>query len=112
MTFYPIFQVAWATHTILEDSKPYILDIGTGNGVLLDCLAEAGYDPSRMLGIDYSPGSIELSKGVAKARGWEEIRFEVVDFISSQPSCLGGMKEGRGWDLLWVYTNTRSQDRH
>jgi 2-polyprenyl-3-methyl-5-hydroxy-6-metoxy-1,4-benzoquinol methylase len=96
----PNCQVVWATQTIPEDPKPYILDIGTGNGVLLDCLAEAGYDPSRMLGIDYSPGSIELSIGVAKARGWDGIRFEVVDFVSSEPSRLDGMKEGEGWDLL------------
>ena len=92
-----------------RDLKPYILDIGTGNGILLDCLAEAGYDPSRMLGIDYSPDSIKLSIGVAKARGWDEIRFEVVDFVSGEPSRLEGMKEGEGWDLLWVYTNIMSR---
>lgn len=91
---------------------PYILDIGTGNGVLLDCLADEGYNPRRMLGIDYSPGSIELSKGVAKARGWEEICFEVVDFISGEPSCLEGMKEGERWDLVWVQVNTISRSRH
>jgi len=96
----PNYQVAWATQTIREDSKPFILDIGTGNGILLDCLAEAGYDPSRMLGVDYSPGSIELSSRVAKARGWEEIRFEVVDFISGEPPRLEGMKESESWDLL------------
>ncbi|SRR5258706_7973572 len=101
-----------ATKTIPEDEKPYILDIGTGNGVLLNCLAEAGYDPSRMLGIDYSPGSIGLSSGVAKARGWDEISFEVVDFVSGEPSRLEGMKEGEGWDLLWVYTNIMDRYRY
>jgi hypothetical protein len=55
-----------------------------------------------MLGVDYSSGSVELSKGVAKARGWEMIRFEVVDFIRDESSLLEGMKDGQGWDLLWV----------
>ena len=104
--------MVWAKQTIPEDAKPYILDIGTGNGVLLNCLAEVGYDPSRMLGIDYSPGSIGLSSGVAKARGWGEISFEVVDFVSGEPSCLEGMKGGEGWDLLWVYTNIMDGYRH
>lgn len=103
--------MAWATQTIPEDLKPYILDIGTGNGVLLDCLADRGYNPSRMLGIDYSPGSVELSKGVANARGWEEISFEVVDFMSGQPSRLEAMKEGEGWDLMWVHANAAGQYR-
>lgn len=104
--------MVWATQTVPEDAKPYILDIGTGNGVLLNCLAEAGYDPSRMLGIDYSPGSIGLSSGVAKARGWDEISFEVVDFVGGEPSRLKGMKEGEGWDLLWVHTNIMDRYRY
>ena len=58
-----------------------------------------------MLGIDYSSGSVELSQGVAKARGWEAIKFEVVNFMSGEPSQLGGMKDGEGWDLLWVHAN-------
>ena len=108
-TLHPNYQVIWAKHTIPKDSKPYILDIGTGNGVLLNCLAEAGYDPTRMLGVDYSYDSIELSKGVAKSRGWEAIRFEVVDFIRGEPSCL---EESGGWDLLWVYRYTIGRHWH
>jgi hypothetical protein len=53
-----------------------------------------------MLGIDYSSGSVDLSKKIAKSRGWEAIRFEVVDFISGEPPHLEGMKEGEGWNLL------------
>lgn len=78
-----------------------MLEIGTGNGVLLCEFAKAGYDPSRLLGIDYSPGSITLSRRIAKNRGLDEITFYLCDFLSEDPPCISNMQETvNSWDLL------------
>jgi SAM-dependent methyltransferase len=64
---------------------PVILDIGTGNGILPICLAEAGYNPRYLAGIDYSNASVELAKRVSQTREVEEITFKVYDFIRENP---------------------------
>ena len=53
------------------------------------------------MGIDYSPGSINLSRKVAEQRDVAQINFEVSDFLSQDPLCLPGMEDSVGsWDLL------------
>ncbi|GJJ08266.1 hypothetical protein Clacol_002476 [Clathrus columnatus] len=89
---------------VIEHAPPQrnILEVGTGNGVLLCELATNGYDPSHLLGIDYSLGSIALSKRVAEKRGIKDISFSLCDFLSENPLGLGHM-DGNGvgqWDLL------------
>jgi len=78
-----------------------ILEVGTGNGVLLCELAKQGYDPTNLLGIDYSAGSITLSQKIAQHREVGQISFEVLNFLTQDPSCLPGMQQAIGsWDLL------------
>jgi len=91
------------------EDGPFILDIGTGNGILPICLVEAGYNASTICGIDYSKGAIELAEGVAVGRHVEGITFRAVDFLNGAPGSLGeihteittklGSKKGN-WDLL------------
>lgn len=92
-------MVEWA----LDNAPPSrsILEIGSGNGVLLCELAKQGYDPSRLLGIDYSPGSISLSQRVAVNRSVEKITFKLCDFLTEDPPRLSNMPEAlHSWDLL------------
>jgi EEF1A lysine methyltransferase 2 len=78
-----------------------VLEVGSGNGLLLCELAKNGYDPSRLLGIDYSLGSITLSRQVAKSRGFDGITFRLCDFLSENPLCISDMQKEDGlWDLL------------
>ncbi|PVF98045.1 S-adenosyl-L-methionine-dependent methyltransferase [Serendipita vermifera] len=86
-------MVQWITDNVppnrSQDTEsnggPAILDIGTGNGILPICLAEAGYDPRRLAGIDYSDASVDLARRVSQTRGFEEITFEAFDFIKEIP---------------------------
>ncbi|KAF8529829.1 S-adenosyl-L-methionine-dependent methyltransferase [Gautieria morchelliformis] len=78
-----------------------VLEVGSGNGLLLCELAKNGYDPSRLSGIDYSPGSITLSRQVAKSRGFDGITFRLCDFLSEDLLPISDMQEeGSVWDLL------------
>ncbi|KAG8908338.1 hypothetical protein FRB99_007264 [Tulasnella sp. 403] len=98
-------MVDWATKTVPADSKPYILDIGSGNGTLsLALVSDGGYDPSHILGIDYSADSVRLARAVAAHRSVEGVRFEASDFLAEDLPVIEGMEvnsEGIGmWDLL------------
>jgi len=88
------------------------LDIGTGNGILPICLVQAGYSPSAVYGIDYSPPSIELAQRVAEDKSIQGLTFREVDFIngdvlgqlsadpaSTDPKLDATTSEGE-WDLL------------
>ncbi|KAM3863113.1 EEF1A lysine methyltransferase 2 [Diretmus argenteus] len=67
-----------------------ILDIGTGNGVLLVELAKYGY--TNLIGIDYSAASVELARSVLQAEDLTDVTVKDVDFLS----CSG---ELRGFDV-------------
>ncbi|KAH8827378.1 S-adenosyl-L-methionine-dependent methyltransferase [Flagelloscypha sp. PMI_526] len=73
-----------------------ILEVGCGNATLLLALAEEGYAPTTLTGIDYSSDSIRLSESVAKSRGFENLTFETLDFLEASPTNT----PGTGWDLL------------
>ncbi|KAH7106280.1 S-adenosyl-L-methionine-dependent methyltransferase, partial [Auriculariales sp. MPI-PUGE-AT-0066] len=93
------------TQQNLPKSKPApsILDIGTGNGQMLISLVKDGFDPARMLGIDYSADSIRLARLVAQSHGesTSTIPFEVADFLSGDAPRLEYMTTGdSAWDLL------------
>lgn len=96
-------MVDWAVENVpphaSSASPPFILDVGTGNGILCLSLVEAGYDPHTIVGIDYSEGSVELSKRVAKGRNVDGLTFELVDFIHSRPTPLSTQLNGL-WDLI------------
>ncbi|KAJ9478030.1 Protein-lysine N-methyltransferase EFM4 [Pseudozyma hubeiensis] len=71
------------------DSAPTILDLGTGNGHLLFEMLESSADlediinAERLVGIDYSPASIELAKSIAHKRGGdcERVQFTTADLL-------------------------------
>uniref|UniRef100_A0A8C0IUB0 EEF1A lysine methyltransferase 2 n=1 Tax=Chelonoidis abingdonii TaxID=106734 RepID=A0A8C0IUB0_CHEAB len=56
-----------------------VLDIGTGNGVLLVELAKCGY--TNLTGIDYSPSAIQLSQNIMEKEGLSNIKLQVKDFL-------------------------------
>lgn len=85
-----------------RSADPCILDIGTGNGLLAIVLADAGYDASRILGIDYSADSIRLAKAVAQHRGVPDLVFKTDDFLAEDSPLVASMKpeDAGSWDLL------------
>ena len=66
---------------------PSILDLGSGNGSSLVQLRIDGGFESRMVGLDYSPRSVELAWKLAKGYGelCRNITFEVMDLIRDRP---------------------------
>ena len=81
--------------------SPSILEIGCGNGTLLFAAHEAGYDPKKMYGVDYSENAISLAKSIASNKETEDaasIQFAVHDFlmedIPRDDATTGG------WDLI------------
>lgn len=102
-------MVEWASTHVPSTACPNVLDVGTGNGHLVFAMVEAGYDASRLTGIDYSQGSVNLSTAIAKQRGEDEehayqnITFAVCDFLDPespvppprQESIVDGV-----WDLI------------
>jgi SAM-dependent methyltransferase len=81
--------------------SPSILEIGCGNGTLLFAVHEAGYDPKRMHGIDYSEGAISLAKSIASEKDAEDatsIRFTTHDFLTEDLARDDTTSDG--WDLI------------
>ncbi|XP_056148108.1 EEF1A lysine methyltransferase 2 [Lampris incognitus] len=67
-----------------------ILDIGTGNGVLLVELAKHGY--TNLMGIDYSAASVGLARSVLQAEDLTNVTLKEMDFLR----CSGELK---GFDV-------------
>ncbi|XP_069468143.1 EEF1A lysine methyltransferase 2 isoform X1 [Ambystoma mexicanum] len=64
-----------------------ILDIGTGNGLLLVELANSGY--TNLTGIDYSAAAIELSKSIMeREERCRSIKLQVEDFLNPSEELL------------------------
>lgn len=59
-----------------------VLDIGTGNGLLLQGLEKQGF--SDLTGIDYSEGAISLAQNLAERDGFSKIRFLVDDVLDTK----------------------------
>ncbi|KAF8907300.1 S-adenosyl-L-methionine-dependent methyltransferase [Gymnopilus junonius] len=97
-------MVEWALANVPPSQCASILEVGSGNGTLLFGLSDAGYDPSKLHGIDYSAGAVKLSKGIADMRGVSAISFTECDFLNDDPPGPEGMPEQNGqttvWDLL------------
>lgn len=62
---------------IAKDSN--ILDLGCGNGMFLIELARLGF--SKLSGVDYSQGAIDLSKSIAHEQGFSFIDFSVRNIL-------------------------------
>ncbi|GAC92713.1 methyltransferase MppJ [Pseudozyma hubeiensis SY62] len=96
------------------DSAPTILDLGTGNGHLLFEMLESSADlediinAERLVGIDYSPASIELARSIAQKRGGdcERVKFTTADLLdSTSVDQLFSMPRSQldaeqGWDMV------------
>uniref|UniRef100_A0A5B7AVM1 Protein-lysine N-methyltransferase Din_030198 n=1 Tax=Davidia involucrata TaxID=16924 RepID=A0A5B7AVM1_DAVIN len=59
-----------------------VLDIGTGNGLLLQELAKQGF--SDLTGTDYSEGAIDLARSLADRDGFTNIKFLVDDVLETK----------------------------
>ncbi|KAG6659869.1 EEF1A lysine methyltransferase 2-like [Carya illinoinensis] len=59
-----------------------VLDIGTGNGLLLQELAKQGF--SDLTGTDYSEGAIQLARSLADRDGFPDINFLVDNVLESK----------------------------
>ncbi|MQM19683.1 hypothetical protein Taro_052691 [Colocasia esculenta] len=59
-----------------------VLDIGTGNGLLLQELARQGF--SDLTGIDYSGGAMDLARSLATRNGFASINFVVDDILDTK----------------------------
>ncbi|KAL8787904.1 MAG: hypothetical protein Q9213_001931 [Squamulea squamosa] len=70
----------------LSKSSTTFLDLGTGNGEMLFLLRSEGGFKGNMLGIDYSPASVELASRVAKQKGYksEEVGFREWDILAAE----------------------------
>ncbi|MFS7973471.1 putative Methyltransferase domain-containing protein [Helianthus anomalus] len=59
-----------------------VLDVGTGNGLLLQELAKQGF--SDLTGTDYSEGAIDLARSLAERDGFASIKFLVDDILETK----------------------------
>ncbi|KAL9255308.1 EEF1A lysine methyltransferase 2-like protein [Drosera capensis] len=59
-----------------------VLDIGTGNGLLLQELAKHGF--SDLTGVDYIEDAISLARGLAERDGYTNIKFMVDDVLETK----------------------------
>ncbi|XVF71524.1 hypothetical protein PTKIN_Ptkin12aG0044800 [Pterospermum kingtungense] len=72
--------------TVEQDDKYLscwsVLDIGTGNGLLLQELAKQGF--TDLTGTDYSEGAIDLARSLADRDGFSNIKFLVDDILQTK----------------------------
>ncbi|CAL9239579.1 S-adenosyl-L-methionine-dependent methyltransferase [Arabidopsis thaliana x Arabidopsis arenosa] len=59
-----------------------VLDLGTGNGLLLHQLAKEGF--TDLTGTDYSEGAVELAQHLSQRDGFPNIRFMVDDILDTK----------------------------
>jgi SAM-dependent methyltransferase len=95
-------MVNWALEHVPPSSRPAILEVGSGNGVLLLGLLEAGYDGTRLYGVDYSEGAVELAQAVADSRGKSSVTYTKSDFLLDDPPSPDRSSESgtASWDLI------------
>ncbi|XP_078431397.1 S-adenosyl-L-methionine-dependent methyltransferases superfamily protein [Wolffia australiana] len=67
---------------IKEDFSGPVLDIGTGNGLLLQEFAKLGF--TDLTGTDYSEGAVELAQSLAARAGFPGIKFLVDDILETK----------------------------
>lgn len=85
------------THTQdQEQEQPSILDLGTGNGSMLALLRRGGFG-GKMVGVDYSRGSVELARALHHAGPGPGLRFEEWDILNAEP---GDWFPAHGFDLV------------
>lgn len=96
-------MVSWIQNNIPPSPAPAVLEVGSGNGILLYALAEARYWPERLWGIDYSPDAIKLAQSLAPNHQGKRINFQVCDFLGEEMLLQPHMSSGGRkdvWDLI------------
>ena len=96
-------MVDWCIDNVPPSSNLRLLEIGCGNGTLLFGLLEAGYDATRLAGIDYSAGAVKLAQGIAATKEGGAITLTECDFLNDTPSHLASDTDSSElgyWDLL------------
>ena len=93
-------MVDWCLDNAPPSSSPSILEVGSGNGTLLFGLLEAGYAPSTLAGIDYSPGAVKLARQIASTKDGDDIMFSECDFLNDTPKTLPGVEGVEVWDVV------------
>ncbi|KAJ6609208.1 S-adenosyl-L-methionine-dependent methyltransferase [Mycena sp. CBHHK59/15] len=92
-------MVKWVLEHAPPSQDASILEVGSGNGTLLFALVDAGYEPTRLSGIDYSADAINLASAIAATtNNCESIAFSLCDFLATDPPRLPHMEQG--WDLM------------
>ncbi|KAJ8248071.1 hypothetical protein GJAV_G00237930 [Gymnothorax javanicus] len=64
-----------------------ILDIGTGNGILLVLLAKSGF--TNVSGVDYSAAAVELAKNILEQENLPGVKVLEADFLSCAETMTG-----------------------
>ncbi|KAK7690916.1 hypothetical protein QCA50_006019 [Cerrena zonata] len=101
-------MVDWVVDNIPKDPNPSILEVGSGNGALLFALVEAGFNPDRICGVDYSEHAVSLAKAISSSKdieGADHVTFAVCDFLSNFPAPLHEVPDASQrnpdvWDLV------------
>lgn len=75
-------EEADSEETAKELASWSVVDIGTGNGLLLQALAKQGY--SDLTGTDYSEAAVELARHLAIRNGFTNINFLADDVLESK----------------------------
>ncbi|KAI0065322.1 S-adenosyl-L-methionine-dependent methyltransferase [Artomyces pyxidatus] len=91
-------MVDWASKYVPPTSHPHVLEVGSGNGTLLLALVDAGFDASKLAGVDYSPDAVKLAQMIASTRNGELVSFSVCDFLTEVPPPPS--KTTDAWDLI------------
>ncbi|KAL0343402.1 UNVERIFIED_CONTAM: EEF1A lysine methyltransferase 2 [Sesamum angustifolium] len=77
-----ITQIVCLEDSLKKTCLAGVLDVGTGNGLLLQELAKQGF--SDLTGTDYSEGAIDLARSLADRDGFSNIKFLVDDVLDTK----------------------------
>ena len=93
----------------LDKAADSFLDLGCGNGSLLFALRDEGWR-GRLLGVDYSPKSVDLARQIAATKAAERqednegetlgVDFEEWDVLAGPYDTVLGGAQADGWDVV------------
>jgi len=98
-------MVNWALEHVPPSFRPTILEVGSGNGILLLGLLEAGYNSEGTIlhGVDYSDAAVKLAQAIAGNRGGSGgITYTHCDFLQDDPPSPNRSSDSgtANWDLI------------
>ncbi|KAE8375642.1 methyltransferase domain-containing protein [Aspergillus bertholletiae] len=91
-------------NTVSAGRQTSILDLGTGNGSMLALLRKRGGFGGVMVGVDYSPRSVELARELQRSKIHSAYLTDEEDEDEDEEKVGGGVVEGEiqfeEWDIL------------